>query len=83
MAQPSSHWLPCALPCACVYSTCTQVPSVCLTTLAFTVFFLSFQVGERLGVGVTCVLMIEVAKVAMNSWLPQCGELLWCASPRD
>ena len=54
-----------------------RLPSAALTALSFTVFFMSFQVGERLGVGVTLVLMIEVAKVTMSSMIPVCGELLW------
>ena len=59
------------------YSFFALLPSVALTILSFSVFFMSFQVGERLGVGVTLVLMIEVAKVSMSTMIPVCGELLW------
>jgi hypothetical protein len=37
----------------------------------------SFQVGERLGVGVTLVLAIEVSKVTFSAMIPVCAELLW------
>lgn len=52
-------------------------PSLALTVLSFSVFFMSFQVGERLGVGVTLVLVVEVAKATMASMIPVCGEMLW------
>ena len=35
------------------------------------------QVGERLSVGVTLVLTIEVSRSAVAAVLPVCGELLW------
>lgn len=38
------------------YGFFALLPSIALTGLSFTVFFMSFQVGERLGVGVTLVL---------------------------
>ena len=59
------------------YALFAIVPSLALTILSFTVFFMNFQVGERLGVGVTLVLMIEVAKVTMSTLVPVCEELLW------
>ena len=33
--------------------------------------------GERLGVGVTLVLTIEISRGALQAVLPICGELLW------
>ena len=35
------------------------------------------QVGERLGFGITLVLVVEVSKSTMSALLPICGELLW------
>ena len=33
--------------------------------------------GERLGVGVTLVLTIEISRGSAQAVLPVCGELLW------
>jgi hypothetical protein len=33
--------------------------------------------GERLGLGVTLVLAIEVTKIVIQELLPVCGEMLW------
>ena len=38
------------------------------------------QVGERLGVGVTLVLTIEISRGSAQAVLPVCGELL-CQMP--
>ena len=35
------------------------------------------QVGERLGIGVTSVLTIEVSKATFSPIVPICGEMLW------
>ena len=59
------------------YELGVLVPCILFTCLSFTVFFMSFEVGERLGVGVTLVLTIEVARSQLQSVLPVCGELLW------
>ena len=59
------------------YSFFALVPSFALTLVSFSVFFMGLHVGERLGVGVTLVLLIEVAKVAMSEMIPVCGELIW------
>ena len=61
------------------YAAFYVFPAGMLTVLSFSVFFLSFQTGERLGVGVTLVLMIEVAKVTMSENIPQCGQ--WLTAP--
>jgi hypothetical protein len=34
-------------------------------------------VGERLGVGVTLVLTIEISRASLQHVVPICGELLW------
>ena len=52
-------------------------PTIILTILSFGVFFMSFEVGERLGYGITLVLTIEVTKVVILSFIPVCGESLW------
>ena len=59
------------------YWTSTIVPLMLFTLLSFSVFFMSFEVGERLGVGVTLVLTIEFARLSLSSQLPVCGEWLW------
>ena len=59
------------------YLLWTLVPSTVFTLLSFSVFFMSFQVGERLGVGVTLVLTIEISRGALQEVVPICGELLW------
>ena len=33
--------------------------------------------GERLGFGITLVLVVEVAKGTIQTLVPICGELLW------
>ena len=55
----------------------TMVPSTLFTLLSFTPFFMSFEAGERLSVGVTLVLTIEISRAALVSTLPICGEWLW------
>ena len=45
--------------------------------MSFSVFFMSFSVGERLGLGVTLVLAIEFARLSLAANLPVCGEWLW------
>ncbi|KAL1505119.1 hypothetical protein AB1Y20_008878 [Prymnesium parvum] len=47
------------------------------TLLSMLPAFMSFEVGERLGFGITMVLVIEVAKTTAASYLPICSELLW------
>ena len=63
------------------YLNFVLLPSVIFSLLSFAVFFMSFEVGERLGFGITLVLVVEVAKQTMSALLPVCGELLWCAEP--
>ena len=53
------------------------VPSLLLTMLSFSVFFMSFEVGERLGFGITLVLTFEVTKTIVMEFVPVCGEVLW------
>lgn len=59
------------------YLNFTLLPSVILSLISFSVFFMSFAVGERLGFGITLVLVVEVSKQTIASLLPICGELLW------
>ena len=59
------------------YLNFVLLPSVIFSLLSFAVFFMSFEVGERLGFGITLVLVVEVAKQTMSTLLPVCGELLW------
>ena len=59
------------------YTLATMIPSTLFTVLSFTPFFMSFEAGERLGVGVTLVLTIEVSRAALITVLPICGEWLW------
>ena len=37
----------------------------------------AFQVGERLGFGITLILAIEVSKTVFSGMVPVCGEALW------
>lgn len=53
------------------------IPSIAYTLLSFSVFFMSFEVGERLGYGITLLLTTEVSKSIVASQVPSCGELLW------
>jgi len=59
------------------YWNMTILPCIIYTALAFAVFFMSFEVGERLSFGVTLVLTSEVSKTIVAQQVPQCGELLW------
>ena len=59
------------------YTTFLLVPAVILSLTSFAVFFMSFQVGERLGLGVTLVLAVMVSQFTLTSILPVCGEILW------
>jgi len=52
-------------------------PSLLLTYLSFGVFFMSYEVGERLSFGITLVLVMEVLKTTISCFVPVCGELLW------
>ena len=58
------------------YTTFLLVPAVILSLTSFAVFFMSFQVGERLGLGVTLVLAVMVSQFTLTSILPVCGEIL-------
>jgi len=53
------------------------VPIVIFTTASFMVFLIGERSGERIGLGVTLMLVIEVTKYTVQAWLPKCGELLW------
>ena len=59
------------------YLTMTLLPICLFTFMSFAVFFMSFQVGERLGFGVTLCLVSEVSKTIFSAYIPVCGELLW------
>jgi len=52
-------------------------PYVALTLVSFLVFFMSHEVGERLGFGITLILAIEVSKSVFAGMVPVCGEILW------
>ena len=62
---------------AAFYYGVTLIILMLFTLLSFSVFFMSFAVGERLGVGVTLVLTIEFARGSLAATLPICGEWLW------
>ena len=47
-----------------------------LTCASMGAFFMPYQVGERLGYGITLILAVEVTKVATQSMVPVCSELL-------
>ena len=53
------------------------VPCLLLTVFSFSVFWLSPNVGERLGYGITLILATEVFKLVVGDVVPVCGELLW------
>ena len=53
------------------------VPVVIFTAASFMVFLMGEKSGERIGLGVTLMLVIEVTKYTVQAWLPKCGELLW------
>ena len=52
-------------------------PYVLLTSVSFLVFFMSFEVGERLSFGITLILAVEVSKGVFSAMIPVCGEALW------
>mmetsp|Transcript_54036 Transcript_54036/g.126832 ORF Transcript_54036/g.126832 Transcript_54036/m.126832 type:complete len:689 (-) Transcript_54036:31-2097(-) len=52
-------------------------PTVLITYLSFGVFFMSHEVGERLSFGITLLLVVEVMKGTVATFVPVCGELLW------
>ena len=64
-------------PMAFFYTMLTIIPCVAFSLASFAVFFMSFQVGERLGYGVTLCLAMEVSKTTISTHVPICGELLW------
>ena len=45
--------------------------------VSFWVFFMSYEVGERLAFGITLILAVEVSKGLVINLVPICGELLW------
>ena len=59
------------------YMSTILLPCITLTLLSFCVFWMSFEVGERLGFGITIVLALEVTKVVIYTYVPVCGETLW------
>eukprot|EP00438_Fugacium_kawagutii_P007260 Skav221919 [mRNA] locus=scaffold5163:65683:67398:- [translate_table: standard] len=59
------------------YSMLIIMPTVLVTYLSFGAFFLSHQVGERLAFGITLLLVVEVMRTGVASYVPICGELLW------
>ena len=59
------------------YFNLIMLPTVGLTLLSFGVFFMSFEVGERLGYGITLILALECVKIVVVDFVPVCGETLW------
>lgn len=59
------------------YSFQYLFPTTLFTLVAFSVFFMGESCGERLGLGITVVLVIEVNRYTLASMIPVCGELLW------
>lgn len=53
------------------------IPCLMFSLLSFSVFWLSHEVGERLGFGITLILATEVFKVVISGMVPVCGEMLW------
>ena len=58
------------------YVNSALIPSVLFALMSFGVFFMSFEVGERLGIGTTLVLTVEVSKATFMSLVPICGEMV-------
>ncbi|CAK9113986.1 Acetylcholine receptor subunit alpha-type acr-16 [Durusdinium trenchii] len=59
------------------YDLLVILPTVLITYLSFGVFFMSFEVGERLSFGITLLLVVEVMKATVATFIPVCGETLW------
>jgi hypothetical protein len=60
------------------YFWAIEFPGFLLTLVSFAVFWLdAANCGERLGLGVTLLLAVEVTKIVTNELLPVCGEMLW------
>jgi len=59
------------------YLNVAILPPIALTITSFGVFFMSYEVGERLGFGITLILAMEVTKVVIADFLPVCGEMMW------
>jgi len=52
-------------------------PQTLLTYLSMAVFFLDVQIGERLGFGVTIVLVLGVSEVVVAPYVPVCNAWIW------
>jgi hypothetical protein len=60
------------------YFWAIEFPTILITCISFLVFWLdASNCGERLGVGVTMMLAVQVVKIVNNGLLPVCGETLW------
>ena len=59
------------------YGTLIILPTILITYLSFGVFFMSHEVGERLSFGITLLLVVEVMRSSVATFVPICGELLW------
>ena len=55
------------------YSLSIVAPTIILTVSSFGVFFMSFEIGERLGYGITLVLAVQVMQITVNEMVP--GQL--------
>jgi len=59
------------------YQTKIIVPTVFFTYASFGMFLLSMNSGERLGYGITVVLVIVAQGIVINDYIPLCREKLW------
>lgn len=59
------------------YMVVLWLPPIFLTVLALSTFWMSPEVGERLGYGITILLASQFGKAVVMEFLPVCKELLW------
>ena len=59
------------------YMTQLWLPPIFLAILSLSTFFLSPEVGERLGYGITILLAAQFGKAVQQQLLPICREVLW------
>ena len=59
------------------YIQLVVIPVAILTILSFATFWMSYEVGERMGYGITLILANEVARATVMQLIPMCGETIW------
>jgi len=59
------------------YKDTIIIPAMLLTIASFGVFFMSFEVGERLSYGITLILAVQVMQGTVSTFVPVSNELLW------